>query len=148
LSLWEVRGSTGGRFLTEYLGVHPDQLKTCPADQHDFEPTSEEDWSWDGMHVLADGDQLTIFDKNDTTVVVWSGAIRLRSYEPYTEKALDCWIHADQEGVEREIWARWFFDRYPAQLEPANRKVATTQRFTLSLRAAAEKRAPPKQRRV
>ena len=95
------------------------QPKMCPPGRHDFELVSNETWSYDGTHLLANGDHLTIFERNESTVVVWAGAVHLRSYEVYTEKALGCWIHADQRGVEREIWARWFFDKYPARLVPA-----------------------------
>lgn len=26
------------------------------------------------------------------------------------------WIHADQKGIEREVWAEYFFEKYPAKL--------------------------------
>jgi hypothetical protein len=96
-----------------------EEPEDCPTGQHEFELVSKETWSYDGLHVLADGDRLTIYDKDRPEAVIWSGTIRLRPYARYTEKVFGCWIHADQEGVERETWARWFFDNHPAELDPA-----------------------------
>lgn len=76
------------------------------------------DLSWlnEGLHLLKDGDYLTIYSLADPTQVVWEGRILLRQYPPFKEDASGFWIHSDQEGVERERWARWFFDKHPAEL--------------------------------
>ena len=74
-----------------------------------------ESWSYDGLNILNDGDHLTIYSK-DGIEVVWEGDIKLKEHDLFTEDALGLWIHADQEGVDREVWARWFFDRLPAEL--------------------------------
>ena len=63
-----------------------------------------------------DGDQLTIFDKENKKEIVWSDLVSLRRYKAFKEDAFGMWIHADQEGIEREKWARWFFEEYPAKL--------------------------------
>jgi hypothetical protein len=101
----------------------PKEPDACPPGQHDFELASKETWSYDGLHILADGDRLTIYDTSHPEMVIWSGTVRLRPYPRYTEKALGCWIHADQEGVQREVWARWFFDGNPAKLVSAPKRV-------------------------
>lgn len=84
-----------------------------------FPPTEKwphERWSYEGLHVLEDGDILTIFSKEDATKIVSTGAIKLRNYEVFTESAFGMWVHCDQEGVEREKWAHWFMEGYPAKL--------------------------------
>ncbi|OHA15077.1 MAG: hypothetical protein A3A10_01135 [Candidatus Tagabacteria bacterium RIFCSPLOWO2_01_FULL_42_9] len=73
-------------------------------------------WSYEGLHILKDGDCLMIRSKNNPNEVVWSGTIKLHHYPPFTEDAFGHWIHADQESEDREAWARWFFDEYPATL--------------------------------
>ncbi len=73
-------------------------------------------WSHDGLHVLKNGNQLTIYDPGDITQVLWSGTIQLQPYEPFTQHAYGFWIRTDQLGVDRQTWARWFLDHYPAQL--------------------------------
>jgi hypothetical protein len=93
-----------------------EEPKACPPGEHDFELASKDNWSYVGLHILADGDHLTIYGKSGPETVIWSGIVRLRPYPCYTEKALGCWIHADQEGVQREVWGRWFFDGNPATL--------------------------------
>ncbi len=91
----------------------------CAPDAHDFRLVSPEDWSYEGLHVLRDGDVLTVYDKADRTKIVWSGTIRLREHPLFTEHAFGMWIHADQEGVGREQWAEWFCNQLPASLTPA-----------------------------
>jgi len=91
----------------------------CAPGTHDFDLVCPLDWSYEGLHVLKDGDELTIYDKADPAKVVWSGTIRLRQHPLFTGSARGLWIHADQEGVDREQWAEWFFKEYPATLRPA-----------------------------
>lgn len=76
-------------------------------------------WSYEGLHVLQDGDQLTIFDKDDPKKVVWDGKISLRQFGLFTEDAQGMWIHAEQKGIDRETWSNWFFKEYPARLTTA-----------------------------
>lgn len=75
--------------------------------------------AYDGLHVLENGDMLTIFSKEKPKKVIWSGIIALRTHKLFTRDASGHWIHADQEGIDRDIWARWFFDEHPAKLVPA-----------------------------
>jgi hypothetical protein len=79
-----------------------------------------EQWSYEGLHYLKDGDYLRIFDREDPSQVVWEGTIRLRQHEPFAESAFGYWIHADHEGVPREEWAKFFLgDTYSGELESA-----------------------------
>ncbi|MFA6603700.1 MAG: hypothetical protein WCT10_02540 [Patescibacteria group bacterium] len=91
----------------------------CAPGAHDFQLTCAEDWSYEGLHVLKDGDKLVIFDKTDPSRVLWSGTISLRQYPLFTEDASGYWIHATQKGIDRQQWAGWFLREYPAELTPA-----------------------------
>ena len=79
-------------------------------------------WSYNGLHVLKDGDRLTIFDKENPKQIVWSGEISLIQHPLFSQHAFGMWIHADQKGIEREKWATWFFKEYPAELTVAKLK--------------------------
>jgi hypothetical protein len=79
------------------------------------------DWSYEGLHVLRDGDRLTIFSLAKPDEIVWSGVIKLLEHPLFTEDAFGLWVHADQVGVDRDVWARWFYAEYPAELIPAIR---------------------------
>ena len=84
--------------------------------------TKNEQWSYDGLHVLENGDRLTIYDKNDLSKIVWRGVINLKHLPLFTEDAYGYWIHDDQIGIARRKWARWFIENYPAILIPAKKK--------------------------
>jgi hypothetical protein len=73
-------------------------------------------WAYDGLHILKDGDHLTIYSK-DGSAVIWSGAISLIEYAPFSQDARGWWIHADQQGMAREQWAEYFMHGYPATLD-------------------------------
>lgn len=78
-------------------------------------------WSYEGLHYLEDGDQLTIYHP-DTKKEVWSGVINLKQYDLFTEDASGMWIHADQIGIERDVWAEYFFEGYLAKLTSSNKQ--------------------------
>lgn len=88
----------------------------CAPGTHEFELTSKESWSREGLHFLKDGDHLTIYSKENPSEAVWEGTIQLRQFPLFTEHALGLWIHADQVGVARETWSKWFAKENPAQL--------------------------------
>ncbi len=81
---------------------------------------SGEDWSYEGLHILKDGDQLTIYHP-DNKNEVWSGVIALKQHPLFTEDARGLWIHADQIGIDRDVWAEYFFKEYPAKLVPSKK---------------------------
>lgn len=86
----------------------------CPEGQHESEVGDS--WSYEGLHILENGDHLTIFSPDNPTQVVWSGTISLRQHSLFNEDASGLWIHADQTGINRETWATYFFKQYPAEL--------------------------------
>ncbi len=88
----------------------------------DSQYISDGSWSYKGLHLLEDGDYLTIYDKRDLHRMVWSGVIKLTQYASFTQEVFGCWIHADQDGVDRQTWGQWFLEEYPAILVPAHAK--------------------------
>lgn len=72
----------------------------------------------DGLHILKEGDQLVIFDKEDPTQELWRGIIKLKPLPLFSATAAGFWIHSDMEAEDwdRNEWARLFFGEYPAQL--------------------------------
>ena len=96
--------------------------RPCEPGAHDWKVMHPEGtWSYEGLHLLEDGDQLTILSKEKNVAdrrTVWSGTIELQQYPLFTEDAKGLWIHADQKGVSRDRWSQWFFDQFPARLTP------------------------------
>lgn len=90
--------------------------KYCLSGEHDFKSISKENWSYEGLHILENGDKLTIFSLNSPKIILWSGTISLREYPLFTHHVFGLWVHSNQNGVEREKWAKWFFKGNPAQL--------------------------------
>ena len=90
----------------------------CPSNKHDFQLMDQEFELFEGHHILKDGDWLTIYSKDQPQIIVWSDIIKLRHYPSFTESAFNMWIHSDQEKVDRETWAGWFLEGYPATLVP------------------------------
>ncbi|MBI1968800.1 hypothetical protein HYS49_02720 [Candidatus Woesearchaeota archaeon] len=94
----------------------------CSPGEHDFELWPPFFSSYEGLHVLEDGDHLTIYNPKNRDEVVWSGTIALQPYHLFTESAFGWWIHADQRGIDRNAWAKYFFEEYPAKLLPTPKK--------------------------
>lgn len=73
-------------------------------------------WLYEGLHVLENGDDLTIYGKDEKEGIIWHGLISLTPFSVFEQDAFGMWIHSDQIGVERETWTRWFMQEYPATL--------------------------------
>ena len=78
--------------------------------------------SYDGLHILENGDRLTVFNPRNRKQKIWSGVISLKEYSPFAQAVFWHWIHADQKGIRREKWAQFFFKEYPAELIPIRKK--------------------------
>ena len=78
---------------------------------------SGDQFDYKGLHLLEDGDHLTIYAKESSKKVVWSGKISLKQHPNFTQSVFRWWIHAEQEGIDREVWAKYFFDYHPAKLQ-------------------------------
>jgi hypothetical protein len=112
---WENLKVTRVLPLTQEV-LDGEEPSECPEGQHERE--IGDSWSYEGLHVLENGDHLTIYSPEDSDEIVWQGTISLRQHPLFTENASGLWIHADQKGVDRETWATWFFKGYPAKLIP------------------------------
>ncbi|HUC94506.1 MAG TPA: hypothetical protein VMR19_00675 [Candidatus Saccharimonadales bacterium] len=77
---------------------------------------NEKNSSYEGLRILRNGDELTIYDKEEPERVIWKGVISLTSFTCFKESVFNLWIHNDQVGTEREMWAKWFIDGNPAEL--------------------------------
>ena len=75
-------------------------------------------WSDKGLHILQNGDRLPMYHP-DNDKEVWSGEVNLKQHSLFTEHASGLWIHADQIGIERDVWSEYFFNEYRARLIPA-----------------------------
>lgn len=124
-NLWWDKQKTPTPALPDVL-LNPPR-KFCGAGDHHFEPISKTTWSYEGMHILKDGDRLTIYSPEDSKIKVWSGVISLQYYPVFRENAFGLWIHADQRGIDRETWAKWFFEEYPAKLVTKKREEAESE---------------------
>ena len=107
----------------QYVESYPEDYKgPCRPGEHQWElayPNGVR--SREGLHILKDGDELTIYNRENPEKQVWDGVISLQQYGLFTEHAHGWWIHADQIGIERETWARWFLREHPARLIPIER---------------------------
>lgn len=90
----------------------------CMPDEHDFQPFSPTLESYEGLYILTNGDWLTIYSKTKPRKTIWSNVIKLTKYPSFTEAIDGAWIHSDQYGVERKVWAKWFTEEFPAVLVP------------------------------
>ncbi|MBI5398447.1 hypothetical protein HZB03_03195 [Candidatus Woesearchaeota archaeon] len=90
----------------------------CANNNH--EEVIADAWDYQGLHILENGDHLTIYHP-DNNEEVWSGVINLKQHDLFSEHASGWWIHADQKGIERAVWAEYFFKEYSAKLIPSNK---------------------------
>lgn len=86
---------------------------------------------YDGLHILENGDQLTVFNEDGS--VLWQGVIDLEyetGYRPFPQNpeygqqaALGYWVHGCQRGFAIDDWAYMFMGpychnpRYPTPLK-------------------------------
>jgi hypothetical protein len=104
LFLWTETGTEGG-----YWAIQDERLIEPATDEWPHER-----WSYEGLFVFKDGDHLKIFDPDGG--VYWEGLINLKPLPLFTEDAYGLWIHADQIGLNRELWALPFFKAYRGEL--------------------------------
>lgn len=107
LHLWSETGTEGG-----YWAFQDERFIEPPTDDYPYAK-----WSYDGLHVLENGDELTIYHP-ETNKVVWQGQIDLQQHPLFTEYTTEgFWIHADQKNISREDWSKFFLREYPARLK-------------------------------
>lgn len=83
--------------------------------------------SYGGLHVLDDGDHITLFAPESLVEgpelgweprVLWQGIIRLKEHPLCTEHVHGLWVHADVEGADREQFGEWFLAEVPCLCVP------------------------------
>lgn len=80
-----------------------------------------EQWDYKGLHILENQDVLKIKDP-ETLNWIWEGEIDLTQFGVFQEHAKGAWIHAEQRGIDRETWADYFFNKYPATYQKKEKK--------------------------
>lgn len=84
----------------------------------------DEEWSYDDLIILKDGDELIVWDKVATTQKLWKGTISLE-YESHMETnsygftgqaIFNLWCHGLQRTEDQEQWAKYFIKHYPMTL--------------------------------
>lgn len=91
----------------------------CEWGSHDFKAKPELSWSYDHLHYLKNGDRLTVYNKEDKNIVLFSGKVQLESVEHFTYTIFGYWVNqkpAEAMGVREHSWALWFFQEYEAVL--------------------------------
>lgn len=88
----------------------------CPVGQHDFKLANPENWDYEGLHILKDGDHLTIFQK-DEVLIRWKGVVHLEEM-PFEFGIFGWRTHSRELHTQDEIWAELFHTGYPSILEP------------------------------
>lgn len=83
-----------------------------------------EQWDYKGLHILENHDILKIKDP-ETSNEIWEGKIKLKKFGVFQEHAKGAWIHAEQKGIDRETWAEYFFNEYPATYKKKEKKHTT-----------------------
>tara|TARA_B110000093_G_scaffold174343_1_gene207488 strand:+ start:61 stop:915 length:855 start_codon:yes stop_codon:yes gene_type:complete len=83
-----------------------------------------EQWDYNGLHILENQDILKIKDPENSNLI-WENKIDLKKFGVFQEHAKGAWIHAEQKGIDREKWAEYFFNKYPATLKKKEKKHTT-----------------------
>lgn len=102
-------GRNGGTHALSIYTLDDSHVSTqnpdCPEGAHEEE--IRDVWQMAGFHVLKNGDKLEVYSRNNPEELVWSGIV---------DFANDCDGHRYQKGLDKRLWARWFFNEYPATL--------------------------------
>lgn len=85
----------------------------------------ERDKGYDGLHILEEGEHLTVFKENGE--VFWEGVIdydreigkKPLPFNPqyFQQQVLGVWCHGIQRGEVPEFWAGMFFGEYEAEVK-------------------------------
>lgn len=100
--------------------------------------TSQDNWDYAGLHILHNGDKLTIFDKENRELVVWEGKIDLTEPTNFEEDAFGYWIHNTQKGADKELWGTWFFEENPAVLELGEESIKIAEKIRANKARSSE----------
>lgn len=75
-------------------------------------------FSYNGLRLLENGDELTVFEKVDPSEIAWKGVVKLVEHDEGIDRTLNhpFRLHHDQEGVDQNLWAHFFLSEYPGML--------------------------------
>jgi hypothetical protein len=75
-------------------------------------------WSYEGLHVLKDGDTLTVYADETRSEVRWSGTVKLTPQPLFTTDVANMWVHSLPDvGMTPDEWGEMFFKELPCTLE-------------------------------
>ncbi len=112
-------GTEGGYWAFQENKFKHGPVKKCPWDPEEcpvIQGFSEEHYSYEGLHLLKDGDMLIVYEK-DRTSILWSGEVALDEKPVFTVDVDGVWVHSLPKNVDSQKWAQWFFKNYPADLK-------------------------------
>lgn len=82
-----------------------------------------EQWGYDGLLMLNNGDNLNIFEKGIGSTALWEGTVELIEQNPYAKGSFapsnmaSHHIPQNTGPVSPEQWTQWFFERRWATLK-------------------------------
>lgn len=74
-------------------------------------------WSYEGLHMLKNGDRLRVFAKGKSRVL-WEGPVALEGVQGFTHDVRGLWVNQRPTLLDEEQWSSWFLDGHPAELTP------------------------------
>lgn len=105
---WDKSERTDGPVVDDpSYGQKTGESRYCAPRTHDFVLVSDESWSYDGLHILSDGDMLTVYEESEPSRVVWSGTLSV------TTRSI-------ARDIDEAVFVRWFTEGFRARLVLAN----------------------------
>ncbi|HEY0010313.1 MAG TPA: hypothetical protein VGB97_00160 [Candidatus Paceibacterota bacterium] len=115
---WDKSAETEEQVLEKAAKHGSEKQRTC---EHQFEVVSPMNWSYEGQRILATGDRLKIFSKDDPACVIWEGEVNVKNQDTaHYDKSGDFagyGMHAEPVDLPEE-WPEWFSGGYRAELVP------------------------------
>lgn len=103
----------------------------CAPGTHKWELSNPDGvWAYEGLHILKNDDLLTVYDKDNPSVVLWSGIVSLKQRKSYHEHIVSGYIcHTVPRNVPINTWKEWFFGEYPAELMLGRRSMESWGKY-------------------
>jgi hypothetical protein len=79
---------------------------------------SQEQWSYEGLHILEEGDYLTIYHPADPDEIIWEGMISATGVLLNKLGFISALNHPKNLDINSKKWERFFAKNYPAILVP------------------------------